>query len=78
MAINNPSFSTSDNESEAQALRLEVLTSPPDISPNANLFDPPRTPNRLYGWYNGVSDMVELYMVNSSGTRFVRVSTYST
>ena len=76
MAINNASFSTSDNESEAQAFRLEMLTgTQPDIS-NQTVIDPPASPNRLYGWYNGTSDMVELFVTSASGTRYLRVSTY--
>ena len=75
MAINNPAFSSSDNASEQQAFRLEILTSMPDISPGA-IIDPPTTPNRLYGWYNGTNDMVELFITNSAGTRYMRVATY--
>jgi hypothetical protein len=48
----------------------------PDVSPGAFL-DPIQVPNRLYGWYNGSSDMVELFMTNSAGNRYIRVSTYS-
>ena len=77
MTINNASISTSDSASEAQAFRLEMLTgTQPDVSPGA-FIDPPVTPNRLYGWYNGSSDMVELFMTNSSGNRYIRVATYS-
>lgn len=77
MTINNPSISTSDNTARAQEFRLEMLTgTQPDVSPDA-LLDPLQVPNRLYGWYNGSSDMVELFMTNSSGNRYIRVSTYS-
>ena len=76
MGINNASISTSDSAAEAQAFRLEMLTgTQPDVSPSA-LIDPPLTPNRLYGWYNGSSDMVELFMTTSAGNRYIRVSTY--
>lgn len=77
MAINNPSISTSDSASEAQAFRLEMLDgTQPDLSPRA-FISPPTTPNRLYGWYNGSSDMVELFMTNSAGNGYVRVATYN-
>lgn len=77
MTINNPSISTSDNSARAQEFRLEMLTgTQPDVSPGAFL-DPIQVPNRLYGWYNGSSDMVELFMTNSAGNRYIRVSTYS-
>ena len=77
MGINNPSISTSDNASEAQALRLELIggNTQPDVSPEA-FISPPVTPNRLYGWYNGTSDMVELYIVNSAGNKYLRVTSY--
>ena len=78
MAIHNAAISTSDNTGRAQEFRLEMLTGPvqPDISPNAFL-DPLQVPNRLYGWYNGSSDMVELFITNSAGNRYLRVATYS-
>ena len=77
MAIHNPSISTSDSESEAQAFRLEMLDgTQPDLSADA-FISPPTFPNRLYGWYNGSSDMVELFMTNSAGNGYIRVSTYS-
>ena len=76
MAINNPSISTSDSTSEAQAFRLEMVSgTQPAVGPEA-FIDPPVTPNRLYGWYNGATDMVELFMTNSAGNRYIRVSTY--
>jgi hypothetical protein len=75
MLIQNPSIGTSDSEAQAIAFRLEMVDSQPDISPTA-FISPPVTPNRLYGWYNGASDMVELFMTNSAGNRYVRVATY--
>ena len=48
----------------------------PDLAIGADPIDPPVAPNRLYGYYNGKSDMVELVITNGSGTRFLRVSTY--
>ena len=74
MAINNPSISTSDNESEAQAWRLEMLDTQPDISPGA-IFTELRPPNRVYGFYNGSSDMVEMYITSDSGNRWIRLTT---
>ena len=78
MAINNPSISTSENLAEAIGLRLDVLTpqDPPDTSPDFYL-DPPDIPNRLYAWYNGSTDMVELYITDSAGARYLHVSTYN-
>ena len=77
MAINNPSFSTSDSVVEEQSFRLEMLEgTQPDLSVDA-FINPPTIPNRLYGWYNGSSDMVELFMTSSAGNRYIRVSTYS-
>lgn len=77
MAINNPSFSTSDNEANAQMFRLEMLEGAvqPDISREA-FIDPPTIPNRLYGWYNGQSDMIELFITNSAGNKYLRVAAY--
>ena len=77
MVINNPSISTSDSVEEARAFRVEMLYGDqPNIGPNV-FITPPTTPNRLYGWYNGSTDMVELFMTNSAGNRYIRVSTYS-
>ena len=77
MTINNAAISTSDNTDRAQEFRLEMLEGvQPDVSPNAFL-DPLQVPNRLYGWYNGSSDMVELFITNSAGNRYLRIATYS-
>jgi hypothetical protein len=75
MTINNPSISTSDNASEAQAWRIEMTDTMPEINPNY-FISPPVTPNRVYGWYNGASDMVELFMTNSAGNGYVRIGTF--
>ena len=76
MAINNPAFS-SDSVDGLQNFRLELQVNgpQPDISPG-NVLDPPEMPNRLFGWYNGATDMVELFMTNSTGTRYIRVASY--
>ena len=33
----------------------------------------PDTPNKLVGYYDGVTDYVELYVVDKSGYRYLRV-----
>lgn len=37
------------------------------------IYSPARTPGQLVGSYNGVTDLVELYVVNNAGTGFLRV-----
>ena len=76
MPINNPSFATSENFGTAQQWRIEMVQYQPDLSP-AYVIDPPDLPNRIYGWYNGMSDMVELFMTNSAGTGYVRMTSTS-
>ena len=76
MTINNPSFSTSEDDSTKRSFRLDMLDQRPDLALEADPIDPPVAPNRLYGFYNGSSDMVELVITNSTGTRYLRVATH--
>ena len=77
MPINRPSFSTIDTEDSVSSIRLKMLPGRPDMTPE-NLLDPPWPPGHIYAWYNGSTDMVELYMTNFNGTGFLRVSSYPT
>jgi len=69
MAI-NPSAVASASITDQFPLAIEILTTQPVH--NA-VFSPVRTPGSIVGWYNGVSNMVELYIVNRAGNRFLKL-----
>jgi hypothetical protein len=69
MAINRSFVSTQDISQVTNAT-VEIVATRPDMN---NLIDPPETPNRMIGYYNGLGDFVELYVVDASGLRWIRV-----
>lgn len=69
MAINR-SFIGTTPLNEATDVAIQMLSTRPDTNV---VLDPVITPNILVGFYNGSTDRVELYIVNSAGNRYLRV-----
>ena len=69
MAINRSFVSTQDISQITNAT-IEIVATRPDTN---SLIDPPETPNRMIGYYNGLGDFVELYVVDATGLRWIRV-----
>ena len=59
---------TSQSIQENTEAVIEVLYTEPNL---ADLLDPPQTPNKLIGYYDGVDDVVRLYIVDNSGLRLL-------
>ena len=70
MAINPVSMTSQSLTTNTQAI-IEVVYAEPNLNV---LLDPPATPGRLLGFFNGVSGVVNLYMVDNSGLRLLRVA----
>ena len=71
MAQINSGQVRSENESQPTTIIIPMLTAPPQLGVT---LDTPVTPNQIRGWYNGSSDMVELYISSAGGTSWVRVT----
>lgn len=69
MTINPSAISTASQGN--QYVLLPMLDTPPDLG---EIIDPPLAPGSMWGVYNGSTDMVELYIVDANGTRYIRVS----
>ena len=52
-------------------IKIEMLTEAPVIG---KIFRPRRPPGQLCGYYNGNSNLVELYIVNADGEKFLKVA----
>jgi len=69
MGINRNSF-TSESIQENTDINIQLLLSPPDTS---EYLDVPVTPNIMVGFYNDVTDTVQLYVTDSTGRRYIKV-----
>ena len=69
MAING-NLITSKAVEDNNAIVIEMLGTRPLVG---SAFTPARKPGQLCGYYDATNQRVELYMVNASGIRFVRV-----
>lgn len=69
MAING-NLITSKAVEDNNTIVLEMLSTRPAIN---SAFAPARKPGQLCGYYDATTQKVELYMVNASGIRFVKV-----
>lgn len=69
MAINNSAIATTDI-TEIDTVAIEIF----ETRPSTEYMNTPGTPNTLVGYYNPSRDIVELYMRDSSGYRFVKIS----
>jgi hypothetical protein len=65
----NRSFISTEPASEALT-RIEIVAQRPSTDV---LNDPPETPLRIVGYYNQQLNAVELYVVDRSGLRWIRV-----
>ena len=68
MAINRSSFSA-QSISENTDIAINMLPSPP----SEDVLDTLVTPNILHGFYNDATGMVQLYVTNAAGNRYIRV-----
>lgn len=69
MAINRSSISTNSVE-KYNGNTVEMLSSVP---PSDGVLANKMQPGQLVGYYNGLSDVVQLYVVSGSGFRIMRV-----
>tara|TARA_B100000035_G_scaffold182939_1_gene156205 strand:- start:1096 stop:1311 length:216 start_codon:yes stop_codon:yes gene_type:complete len=69
MAINKPSFSTTD-ASEQQRLVVRMLDSRPTV---LRTLQTPVTPLEIVGYYDPTFQVVELFMASAEGTFWVRI-----
>lgn len=67
MAI-NPVSMTSQSITENTDAVIEVRYVEPVLG---DLLDPPETPNKLIGYYDGIANVVRLYIVDNSGLRLL-------
>ena len=73
MAINPSSFDT-QGPAQRKHIILPMAEVQPLIGPLPEDVEVVQPPHGLVGWYNANSDMVELFMVNSFGDRYIRVA----
>ena len=69
MAING-NYLASQSVKTNTTIVIEMLSSRPVLGA---VFTPARPAGQLCGYYDAVSGRVELYVVNASGIRFLRV-----
>lgn len=67
MGINRTSI-TSESITTNTNVVIEMLQAVPDLD---ELLDPLDTPGKLYGFYNGATGFVELYIVDKSGSQLL-------
>jgi len=68
MAINRTSLAAQPITEEVENVVIEMRNDQPNT---AIILDPPEVPGKLVGYYNGSKGWVELYVVNSAGTRLL-------
>ena len=73
MAISTNQISTQET-AQRKHIMLPMTETQPQLGPLPEGVTPVQPANGLVGWYNASSDMVELYMVNSWGDRYIRVT----
>lgn len=66
----NPGYISSQPIDEDVDVTISLLTTRPSA---LTVIDPPKSPGLIVGFYNGSIDAVELYMVDGSGTRYIKV-----
>ena len=69
MAINRVSFTAQSIKDNYDAT-IEIRTEQPRQNQALN---PPQTPNKLIGYFNGATGYVELYVVDPSGYRLLKI-----
>ena len=66
----NRAFVSSQDISTVTNATIEILDVRPDTS---TVLTVPETPNRLVGYYDSTLQGVELYVVDRSGLRWIRI-----
>ena len=69
MAINRSSISAKSIREDTD-LTIVLLQAPPNTQ---QYLDVPVAPNVLVGFYNDVTDVVQLYVTDATGRRYIRV-----
>lgn len=69
MAINR-AFVGSQDISTVTNATIELVDVRPDVN---SILSTPETPNRLVGYYNSALQGVELYVVDRSGLRWIKI-----
>jgi hypothetical protein len=69
MAINPPGIGSVDVR-ENNTLSMEIVTTRPSLT---EILAVARQPGQLIGFYNGSTGLVELYTVDFSGIRYLKV-----
>ena len=69
MAINNAQFSAQPIE-QNQDVAIELMVTRPDT---AAYLTTPETPNKLVGYYDAFADQVELYVLDNTGRRYLKI-----
>lgn len=70
MAINSSAIGAASVTNQDVPVVIEMLSTQPVTT---TTFTPARPAGQLCGFYNGATDLVELYIVTNSGIRFARV-----
>ena len=70
MTINPPSIG-SNPIGDSPEMIITLVDTRPEVG---NFFSPNQTPAKMVGYYEAVTDRVELYIVNSNGNVYLRVS----
>ena len=70
MAINSPGIGTED-VAQSYQLPIELATTRPSTT---EVLTTSKVPGQLVGFYNGSTDSVDLYIVDVSGIRYLKIS----
>ena len=68
MAINRSNIAAQSIR-QNHDIAIKMLPAPP----TSEYLEVPTTPNLMYGFYNAALDQVELYIVDPTGRRYVKV-----
>ena len=69
MVINTPSIGSNPIQDNPEMI-IGFLPERPQLG---NFFAPAQTPSKMVGYYDPVTDRVELYVVDARGTKYLRV-----
>ena len=70
MAINHSSIATQDIRTNHE-VAIELLSTRPDVN---EVLSSPVTPNVMVGFYNNALGVVELFITDNSGLRYIKVN----
>ena len=69
MAINRTSLSAQSIKQDVD-ITIQLLSTLPDTT---KYLDTPVTPNIMVGYYNDITDTVQLYVTDQTGRRYIKV-----